>query len=55
MMNIVLARGDKTKNKITNAKYISTKFGFTTEYIVTQSWKCQQKYQQFEYDPYRDA
>ncbi|KNZ55210.1 uncharacterized protein VP01_273g8 [Puccinia sorghi] len=55
MMNIVLARGDKTKNTITNAKYIATKFGFTTEYIVTQSWKCQQKYQQFEYDPYRDA
>ncbi|EFP88074.1 uncharacterized protein PGTG_12521 [Puccinia graminis f. sp. tritici CRL 75-36-700-3] len=55
MMNIVLAHGDKTKNKIQNAKYIATKFGFTTEYIVTQSWNCQQKYQQFEFDPYRDA
>ncbi|KAH9444773.1 hypothetical protein MJO28_013187 [Puccinia striiformis f. sp. tritici] len=55
MMNIVLTHGDKTKNKIQNAKYIATKFGFTTEYIVTQSWNCQQKYQQFEYDPYRDA
>ncbi|WAR61061.1 hypothetical protein PtB15_13B313 [Puccinia triticina] len=55
MMNIVLAHGDKTKNKINNAKYIATKFGFTTEYIVTQSWNCQQKYQQFEYDPYRDG
>ncbi|PLW31262.1 hypothetical protein PCANC_20963 [Puccinia coronata f. sp. avenae] len=55
MMNIVLARGDKTENKIRNAKYIATKFGFTTEYIVTQSWNCQQKYNKFEYDPYRDA
>ncbi|MBW0501626.1 hypothetical protein O181_041341 [Austropuccinia psidii MF-1] len=52
MMNIVLARGDKTKNKIRNAKYIASKFGFTTEYIVTQSWNCQQKYQKFQYDPY---
>ncbi|CAH7690219.1 hypothetical protein BY996DRAFT_4593034 [Phakopsora pachyrhizi] len=53
MMNIVLAQGGKTKNKIRNAEQISAKFGFTTEYIVMQSWNCQKKYNQFEYDPYR--
>lgn len=55
MMNIVLAKGDKTRNKIRNARYISTKFGFTTEYIVNQSWNCQKKYQEFMHDPYRDG
>ncbi|KAA1076974.1 hypothetical protein PGT21_025808 [Puccinia graminis f. sp. tritici] len=55
MMNIVLARGDRTQNKIQNANFIATKFGFTTEYIVTQSWNCQQKYKQFEFDPYHNA
>lgn len=55
MMNVVLARGSKTENSIENAKIIAAKLGFTTEYIVTQSWNCQVKYQKFEYDPYRNA
>lgn len=54
-MNVVLARGSKTENSIENAKIIAAKLGFTTEYIVTQSWNCQVKYQKFEYDPYRNA
>lgn len=55
MMNIVLAKGDKTENKIHNAKMIAAKFGFTTEYLVNQSWICQSKYKKFEYDPYQDS
>ncbi|KAH9822683.1 hypothetical protein DFH28DRAFT_949444 [Melampsora americana] len=55
MMNIVLAKGDQTENKIHNAKMISAKFGFTTEYLVNQSWNCQSKYKKFEYDPYQDS
>lgn len=54
-MDIVLARGHKTQQKIHNASFIAAKFGFTTEYIVNQSWTCQKTFNQFEYDPYKNG
>ncbi|KAG0151151.1 hypothetical protein CROQUDRAFT_719923 [Cronartium quercuum f. sp. fusiforme G11] len=55
MMNIVKAKKNKTGNKWYNANLIAKKYGFTTEYLVTQSWECQKKYKGFNYDPYRNG
>ncbi|PLW18594.1 hypothetical protein PCANC_02999 [Puccinia coronata f. sp. avenae] len=55
MMNIVKANGKKTDNKWYNARAIADKYNITTEYLVTQSWNCFQKYKTFGYDPYRNA
>lgn len=45
-MNIIRAVPHKTKaiNDFDNAHVLSDKYGYTTEYIVTKSWECQQKY-----------
>ncbi|KAH9809380.1 hypothetical protein DFH28DRAFT_989776 [Melampsora americana] len=55
MMNIVKAKKNKTGNKWFNAELIAKKYGFTTEYLVNQSWECQKKYKGFSYDPYRNG
>lgn len=55
MMNIVRASGHKTVNHWYNAVLIATKYNMTTEYLVTQSVECQNKYHGFGYDPYRNG
>ena len=55
MMNIVKAKGKKTDNKWFNARVIADKYNISTEYLVTQSWNCFQKYKTFNYDPYRNG
>lgn len=55
MMNIVRAKGKKTKNTWHNARLIAEKYNITTEYMVTQSWDCFQKHKTFNYDPYQNA
>ncbi|KAG0149637.1 hypothetical protein CROQUDRAFT_59184 [Cronartium quercuum f. sp. fusiforme G11] len=53
MMNIIIADGDKSLNKIHNGQLIATKYGLTTEFLTVSSWKCQQTYNQtYAYDPY---
>lgn len=54
-MNIVRAYGSKTLNTWYNANLIQTKYNTTTEYLITQSLECQQKYQVFGYDPYKNG
>ncbi|KAG0142428.1 hypothetical protein CROQUDRAFT_673532 [Cronartium quercuum f. sp. fusiforme G11] len=46
LMNIIRAVPHKTKaiNEFKNAHILADKYGYTTEYIVTKSWECQQKY-----------
>lgn len=55
MMNIVKAKGTKTDNKWYNARVIADKYGISTEYLVTQSLNCFQKYKAFNYDPYQNG
>ncbi|CAH7669944.1 hypothetical protein PPACK8108_LOCUS4611 [Phakopsora pachyrhizi] len=55
MMNIVRAKGNKTKKKWYNARLIASKYGLTAEYLTTQSVECQKKYKTFGYDPYRNG
>jgi len=55
MMNIVKAKEKKTDNKWYNARVIADKYGISTEYLVTQSFNCFQKYKAFNYDPYQNG
>ncbi|KAI9610775.1 hypothetical protein KEM48_004751 [Puccinia striiformis f. sp. tritici PST-130] len=55
MMNIVKAKGKKTDNKWFNAGVIANKYNITTEYLVTQSYNCFQKYKTHNFDPYRNG
>jgi hypothetical protein len=54
MMSIV--RGDRNGDgfdpTIFRAPLVEAKYGFTTDYLTTSSWECQQKYGAFEFDPH---
>ncbi|KAG0143612.1 hypothetical protein CROQUDRAFT_48623 [Cronartium quercuum f. sp. fusiforme G11] len=44
MMNIIQANGDKVSNSVKNAKLLSTKYGYTTQWLTQAAWDCQMKY-----------
>ncbi|CAH7666782.1 hypothetical protein BY996DRAFT_4574744 [Phakopsora pachyrhizi] len=54
MMSIVKASGSKTKKKVFHGSLIQSKYGFSTEFLTKSAWKCQTKYGQYEYDPYKN-
>ncbi|KAG0151508.1 hypothetical protein CROQUDRAFT_36552 [Cronartium quercuum f. sp. fusiforme G11] len=43
MMNIVQADGDQLVQEVRNAPLLYSKYGYTTRYLATQAWSCQQK------------
>ena len=55
MMNIVKAKGTKTRRKIYGASLIESKYGFTVEFLTNAAWKCQTKYGGYEHDPYTNS
>lgn len=55
LFNVVRAHKKKTINTIIGAAAITTKYGFSTEFIVRNSWQCQTKYGNFEHDPFADV
>ncbi|KAH9820091.1 hypothetical protein DFH28DRAFT_885878 [Melampsora americana] len=55
MMNIVRSDEDDLVTKFPWAYLVSAKYNITTEYVATHSWKCQQKYLTYAYDPYQNS
>ncbi|KAI9610508.1 hypothetical protein H4Q26_006650 [Puccinia striiformis f. sp. tritici PST-130] len=53
MMSIVRgqASGHEFDSTIYGASRVEGKYGFTTEYLTTASWECQQKYGAFDFEP----
>ncbi|OAV97735.1 hypothetical protein PTTG_11792 [Puccinia triticina 1-1 BBBD Race 1] len=53
MMSIVRAegKGHEFDPTIHHAFLVEAKYGFTTEYLTTASWECQQKYGAFDFEP----
>ncbi|KAG0149805.1 hypothetical protein CROQUDRAFT_39224 [Cronartium quercuum f. sp. fusiforme G11] len=55
MMNIVradLRGGNKFYDTLYHGHLAEAKYGFTTEFLTTQSWECQKEHGVFEYDPF---
>lgn len=52
MMNIVQAKGSKTVMEFFGSSTLESKFNFTAQFLTSAAWACQQKYDQYEFDPY---
>lgn len=54
LYNVVRAHKKKTINSIHGGSAVLNKYGFSAEFIVRNSWECQQKYGTFEHDVFAD-
>ncbi|EFP84368.2 uncharacterized protein PGTG_10088 [Puccinia graminis f. sp. tritici CRL 75-36-700-3] len=55
MMNIVQASGTKTNMKFYGSSKIVEKHNFSVEFLTESAWKCQSKYNQYDYNPYKNG
>ena len=51
---MVRAHNKKTINTVEGGSAVVNKYGFSAEFIVRNSWKCQKKYGTFEHDVFAD-
>ncbi|MBW0487991.1 hypothetical protein O181_027706 [Austropuccinia psidii MF-1] len=55
MMNLVQSSKGKLIDRFAFAPLLSTKYNFTLQYFVEESWNCQQKYGSYCYNPYQNS
>ncbi|MBW0472939.1 hypothetical protein O181_012654 [Austropuccinia psidii MF-1] len=54
MMNIAQSYKGKLVDRFLHAPLLQSKYNMTVQYLVEQSWDCQQKYTVYCYDPYEN-
>lgn len=55
MLNVIRHKKDRAINTWYHGSVINASYGFTAEYITTQSYHCQTKYGKMEYNPYNET
>ncbi|EFP76912.1 hypothetical protein PGT21_005406 [Puccinia graminis f. sp. tritici] len=55
MMNVIRHKHDHAINTWYHGSLINSSYGFTAEYLTTQSYNCQIKYGKPEYNPYNNT
>ncbi|POW08105.1 hypothetical protein PSHT_09697 [Puccinia striiformis] len=55
MMNVIRQKKNHAVNTWYHGSAINSSYGFTAEYLTTQSYNCQMKYGKPEFNPYNDT
>ncbi|OAV86702.1 hypothetical protein PTTG_29766 [Puccinia triticina 1-1 BBBD Race 1] len=55
MMSVIRQKHGHPKNTWYHGSLINSTYGFTAEYLTTQSWNCQMKFGKPEFNPYNET